>query len=83
MFKKVFKEKKSVINEAFGEVSYFICGWLADERARITLWDNTYDVMVFASAKDKSDFINVNQEKAYEKFKKIISEKQKEAEVIL
>lgn len=83
MFQKLFKKKTPIINEFFGEVSYFVCGWLADERVKITLWNKTYDVMVMASAKDKNEAINANQEKAFESFKKIILGKQKEIEKML
>lgn len=83
MFHNIFNKRKPIISEAFGEVSYFMYGWLSDERYKITLWNKTYDVMVLASAKDKKDFINQNQEAAYEKFKKIMPEKQKEIEEIL
>ena len=83
MIKRIIKHDRTIVNNAFGKVGYFIFGWLAEERMKIALWDKTYEVMVFASAKDKNTQINETQEKAYVHFKEIICERKNQLEKLL
>ena len=70
----------TIKNEVFGEM-VFQHGWQG--KTEVVLWGKSYKIILDAAAYTKTEAISAEQEEAYAKFKKSISEKQKLIESLL
>lgn len=85
MFEKLFGKKKvsPYINEVFGEMGYVPAMWEATEKAKITLWNKSYDIRLCVIARDKNDCINTVQENAYKDYISTKQLRQKQVEELI
>lgn len=83
-YRRIKKLPSRYVNETFGEVGYCAGFWeTTSGKDKITLWNQSFDIVIMLVALEKDIFINEYQENAYKKFIDTITVRQNEVENLM